>query len=336
MTEPAPLEHLRALERDYGRGVWRDYERTIELGRSGGLRWPGHILAPMGAAHGLAMDATGDPSRAASDCARIAALTAWRVTKGIYRYDDELRASLESTSLDRELPGDVLLRMPEWCIYIDLGAGAVRGVYVHHEVDAGDGRYELRLLLDLGSGALAGVPLHIGRPGAWRSVAAALDAARDESIARAALSRGSSAASSLLRDVSAPEYDRELRGIVDRIIPLVLYLCTDEPDLRADDDVSRRPARPRGRAVGAQRVTTWDVGWRLGAALRRARERAESEPRGGEHASPIGHVRRAHWHTYWMGSEQRGDRRRDLRWLAPILVGLDLDGELAAVVRRVT
>lgn len=334
--EPAPLEHLRALERDYGRDVWRTLESTIAHGRSQGLRWPEHILAPMGAAHGLAMDAHGDMMRASADCGRIAALSAWRTTKGIYRYDPELRAALEETPLDRELPGDVLLRMPEWCVYIELDGEVqgVRGAYVHHEVDAGTGRYELRVLLDLGTGALVPVPLHIGRPGAWRTVADAVALARDEAIARAALSLGGGAASDLARSAGSDVLG-DIDRVVERVIALTLYLCTDEPDILDGDD-ERRPTRPRGRPVGAQRVTTWSVGWRLGAALRRARERAESEPQGGTHAAPVGHVRRAHWHTYWLGSEQRGDRRRDLRWLAPILVGLELGDDLAAVVRRVT
>lgn len=33
------------------------------------------------------------------------------------------------------------------------------------------------------------------------------------------------------------------------------------------------------------------------------------------------YVRRAHWHHYWVGSERRGDKRLELRWLPPIPVG---------------
>ena len=33
------------------------------------------------------------------------------------------------------------------------------------------------------------------------------------------------------------------------------------------------------------------------------------------------YVRRAHWHHYWVGSEKRGDRRLELKWLPPIPVG---------------
>lgn len=33
------------------------------------------------------------------------------------------------------------------------------------------------------------------------------------------------------------------------------------------------------------------------------------------------YVRRAHWHHYWVGSEQRGDRHLELRWIPPTPVG---------------
>jgi len=38
-------------------------------------------------------------------------------------------------------------------------------------------------------------------------------------------------------------------------------------------------------------------------------------------ASAKSYVRRAHWHHYWVGSEKRGDKRLELRWLPPIPVG---------------
>lgn len=38
-------------------------------------------------------------------------------------------------------------------------------------------------------------------------------------------------------------------------------------------------------------------------------------------SSAKSYVRRAHWHHYWIGSERRGDKRLELRWLPPIPVG---------------
>lgn len=38
-------------------------------------------------------------------------------------------------------------------------------------------------------------------------------------------------------------------------------------------------------------------------------------------ADPGAHIRRAHWHHYWAGSESRGDRHLELRWIPPVQVG---------------
>lgn len=38
-------------------------------------------------------------------------------------------------------------------------------------------------------------------------------------------------------------------------------------------------------------------------------------------ATPSAHIRRAHWHRYWVGSESRGDRHLEQRWIPPIPVG---------------
>lgn len=52
--------------------------------------------------------------------AKLTALATWRMTQGIYRVDSTLLASLVNTPLSGHIPVDVLLHMPEWCVYIEL------------------------------------------------------------------------------------------------------------------------------------------------------------------------------------------------------------------------
>jgi hypothetical protein len=79
----------------------------------------------------------------------------WRMTKGNYRFDPTLMAAITDTPLDADVPVDVLCRLPEWCIYLELGRiptwrGAARGVWLSLEragtTDAGP--FVLQLLLD--------------------------------------------------------------------------------------------------------------------------------------------------------------------------------------------
>jgi hypothetical protein len=48
----------------------------------------------------------------------IAALAGWRVTQGVYRFDPDLFDYVWHTPLDTQIPGEVLFRLPEWCVYI--------------------------------------------------------------------------------------------------------------------------------------------------------------------------------------------------------------------------
>src|SRR5690606_34247547 len=93
---------------------------------------------------------------------------------------------------------------------------------------------------------------------------------------------------------------RELAPLVAR----VLYLCSEAPDLLDPRHPGRAPERAslkhrkKGRdpiVPAAQIPTPWEVGYRIGAALRRAQEAAERNegrvvPDGRK--APIPHVRR--------------------------------------------
>jgi hypothetical protein len=48
----------------------------------------------------------------------IGALAGWRVTQGVYGFDPYLFDAVWHTPLDTEIPGEVLFRLPEWCVYI--------------------------------------------------------------------------------------------------------------------------------------------------------------------------------------------------------------------------
>jgi hypothetical protein len=136
---------------------------------------------------------------------------------------------------------------------------------------------------------------------------------------------------------------------VEPLVSLVLYLCSIGSDVRDGTGSNRVPMRPeptktkRGqRLFPAEKHATWEVGCRIGAALRRAREQEDSESAekgSGDKvkAGPRPHIRRAHWHSYWLGP--RKDRKKQqilTRWLPPIPVKVDLgDSGLIPTVRPV-
>ncbi len=78
-----------------------------------------------------------------------------------------------------------------------------------------------------------------------------------------------------------------------------------------------------------------NVGIRIGAALRRAyaAESMDRDPGDERQPSrPRPHIRRAHWHTYHVGT---GRTRSRLKWLSPIPVNVEFPSNLPAVVHPI-
>ena len=101
-----------------------------------------------------------------SDVGRLAALGSWRVTQGVYRFDQDLYEAVRGTPIESDLPAEILYRLPEWCVYVktpNMPGVHLQGFFAHLEWDANTGRHELRLLLDH-LDLLIPLPIHIG---AW-------------------------------------------------------------------------------------------------------------------------------------------------------------------------
>jgi hypothetical protein len=260
---------------------------------------------------------------------QLAAAANWRLTRGVYRFDSELRRALLQTAVEEVAP-EVLLQLPEWCVYVDLDAGEQMaedravGFYAYVDWIPRSGAAVLRLLLVVEREEprrLVWVPQQF--PLHHRSVRAAWE----DSIGLA------------VRDADelfGAGYERraqtEWESSVRLCLPLLLYLASQEPDVRHRRDRERRPERRR-RERDEGGPSWWEVGYRVGAALRaRPGPEVEPGPPGAGGRSPAPHIRRAHYHLYWTG---RGRQEPRIRWLHPILVGDPEGHELPPTVRRV-
>lgn len=330
-TIPRPRQHLIAAAKLYP-GAWRAYDQ-FRASRGRDLpQWPDYVFAPIAAAYAIVSG--GGPNRVPlemiGDVGRLAALAAWRPTQGIYRFDPTLFSALTDTPLSGDLPAEVLHRLPEWAPYIETPGLAwqgspLQGFFAHVEYDPNNGREELRLLLD-SDAELAPIPIHLGPWPLAEAVARALDVSR---VHAAALS------------IPVPgESQRLVVNTVEPLVSLLLYLCAEEADFGAG---TARPANPVPTRTkhGLQLFPpdsprTWDVGVRLGAALRRGFHDAETgqadiDPLTGR-TRPRAHIRRAHWHTYLSGT---GRSQRRLKWMPPIPVNVENLEAMPATVRPV-
>lgn len=278
------------------------------------------------------------------DASSLAALAAWRMTQGIYRFDPAHYEAVRETPVSGDIPHEVLFRLPEWCVYLEtpglmLGDESVQGAFVHLEQDSNTQRAELRLVLDLDTPAgmeLIPVPVHLGAWSLAEALARVMDVTYDTAVARG---------------MTVPA-DREatgstLRSVVEPVVSLLLYLCSQASEVAGRHGTPGNPEPVRTRRDGwklfpAAGPRTWDVGVRLGAALRRAYQAEQTGAGGGTHAGPRPHIRRAHWHTILSGPTLRegqpvpaSERQAELRWMPPIAVNLDDAADLPATIRKV-
>lgn len=303
--------------------------------KEAGAAWPKWCFFPLGRAIELCALKYRQPQPYLPFA--LEALAAWRVTQGVYRFDEDLFAELIQTPLSGDLPKEVLFGLPEWCVYIETpgifwAQQPVYGFFAHLGFDLKEKREELRLVLDMGSLAdLAPLVLHLGPWSLRESIERAVEEVRN---------------SKRYEPVFAEQFVETLQRLAAPMLSLLLYLCSANADI---DPNWRHRSLPQPKRIkgGEQRyfppevARVWEVGVRIGAALRagrKAEEEATPEAGAQEHAGgarrrPRPHIRRAHWHGYWIGPKQ--DPRFELRWLPPMAVALESVEQLPAVVRPV-
>ena len=319
------------------------YVERIFAGRGGAYDWPAWCYLPLSAV-GTYLRGMGD-LQAQMQAAQITCALTWRVTRSIYRFDADLFRELQRTRTKGKLPCQLLLTLPEWCVFIEtpgLAATPEASVrvespgffaWLEHDTESGPPELRLWVLYRLPAGSLQGMPhvLHLVDGGD-------LDAAVASAIAetqRQSRLHGQdlpSVVRAALLEQTAEAYAARL--------PLILYLCSARPDVAGGWPPNRPSAkgarRRRKTLMQAKPAKTWDVGLRIGEQLRTAwaaaEQRGEVTGEGGERHAPRPHVRRAHWHTYWVGP---GRQTPELRWLSPILVGAHSEDEAPVTVRPV-
>jgi len=156
-----------------------------QKGTAGLPDWPDWCWVPMSGAGAVVCPTgvmlPGDPR--AGDLARVAALSTWWLTKGVYWIDEDAAAkhvdqvwSRPGVPAEKPLRAERILNgLPQQCAYIAFPpiplaeaevVPPILGVFIHLEYDYRGGRPELRLLIDRDGTweGLQGVPVLLDRP----------------------------------------------------------------------------------------------------------------------------------------------------------------------------
>lgn len=323
MDKPAlPLKFLTEIGRQFP-DVWKDADRVRPMAGDKLPDWPREIFLPYGAWYPIAcklyhvgkLDV-----RQIQLIGKLAAAGAWRPGQDIVRFEPDLAKSLMGTELIGEIPTDILWRLPPWSVYVEQPVAVYEvpyeGFFAYLDYGLDDGQRALRLHF-LGEHIDFGFPVQLGAGSLVESLGKMT----------AAMRAGAKVAGiDPLEAAALARSDVFLEG-AQKAINLLLYLCS-----YGLDDKKREP---QARAIYPSAKKT-KKGWRLfppdrpvihtpGVKLAEALRTAASGQRGqtGTHASPRPHIRRAHWHGYWLGAKE--EKRFDLRWLPPIAVAMRED-----------
>ena len=110
---------------------------------------------------------------------------------------------------------------------------------------------------------------------------------------------------------------------------VLLYLCSNEPDLDGAQPQALSTSYPHLTAtrqglkfIEPKNVSLINVGKHQGEQLRKAHEVSVLLQRhsGGRGVGKRTHVRRGHYHKYWIGSRKSEVRKFKFHWLSPIVV----------------
>ena len=285
--------------------------------------WPAWCFMPMAAWYAVvSQDNINDllpgqrlPPHLIPDVGRLAALGTWRYSQGIYRLDSDVQAALGDTIIVGDIPSEVLFRLPEWCVYVETPGrtwmgDTLHGYFAHLEHDVNTGRAELRLVLDTEQQLML-VPVHIGP---W-TVTEAIDRMASEVKKQASLNKV--AVSIGMDSVTA------IAAEVNPLISLLLYLCSEEPDIDDERQPGESPRRAAPKKVKsgwrlfpAQKPRIWTVGAKIGEQLRKVNQSVSTE----SGRTVKAHLRKGHWHGFWTGPKSE-KQKFIYKWIMPMVVG---------------
>lgn len=257
---------------------------------------------------------------AVADADNLAAVAPWRIHKQVYQFSQELSELLaEQADSDLTIPVDVLNALPFPCVYIHFPNDPLYdGFFAHFEDDINTNDFELRfLVLPHSLDMTYPLTLHLIPGGTIKQgVDAAISTARNNAPLEI---------SSLL---SGEEAKAALNNIT-LMLQYVLYLCSDNKDVKENIIQKNITRKPKGREYIKDKyreIQIWDCGNEVAEMVRTIRQTSlnpDTNPRTvkkGKGSPKSPHSRRAHWHHYWKGKKGSPDRKPVLRWIAPVFV----------------
>lgn len=310
--------------------------RDLDKMRSGHEKWPGWCFVPFSVwASSLAR------SRRSLEKANAitygVTVVPWRYSRSVYRFDPDVYRELIETPFSGEIPEEVLLRLPEWSVFVEMQEESVSGFFASLDF-LSPGQADLLFVFCMGEHLIPfNIRLSCGT--IENSLAQCLkefeamvgegDELKEEyaklladNLAHVKIEGGIGVVKEGFEKVLGEDL-----SLVKKALSLVLYICSDEAEIRDRDAPDWEPGFPRPKITKgkeqlfpADRNRIVEVGRELGAQLREGAVHSEPGAPTGRTVRP--HLRRGHWHGFWTGprKENRDQQKFVLKWLPPLFV----------------
>lgn len=321
-NEPLPFKLLKNFAKTYPR-VW-EYCDAFQNGKNGLRRWNELCQIPIAATLEVKQLY---PENTVSGIfpAECAALYSWRKYKEIYTFDEDLSNMLIAQADDIEIPLDVLFSLPYPCIWIQATSNI--GFFVWFEDDVNTHIMELRIfIVSENDGIIGNYMLHLKQ--GWTISDGVKDAVlQSEKFLNENTEINRKNKEKFKEGMFTENYD-----MISHFIQLILYICAENKDVQENEEqkaITSRPANGSQPKDVYREIRKWDVGYRIGNAIRKYD--AEKQRQGishegtGKGTTKRPHTRRGHYHHYWIGSNKDNSRRIILKWVAPMFINGDED-----------
>lgn len=333
-----PLQVVRNLTSQVP-DIWERVERIRAEKKTSWAEW---CYLPMKEGVTLAYSLCGQDQLSSSYYGQqICALAPWRLSKEMFIIDPNLEDELCKQE-NLSIPTECLMKLPYPCFYIQFQSETMKhfgydGVFVHLN-DEISREHELRLLFTGKTGVTTGLPISLSVKTVTESFKRLLSLSYEniDKIESKEITQFLSGRVRKMVEASTEE-------LLQKTLQLVLYLCAENAEFVPEPSATGRETTPALKDVVTRKdrysdIRKWDVGVRIGAAIRKYREaktenpesldeevKSETKERTG-HASPRPHMRRGHWHHFWTGARKDVEGRKlVLRWIPPTFIGKEIE-----------
>lgn len=252
----------------------------------------------------------------------------WSLYKTVYTFDKDMYTELANSVDADNLSSSILTQLPYNSMYIDIKDDKILGydgVYVTYNYNINE-KYptnELRFLFYSSNPdtTMYSIPITV----------------RDGETIRESIENTVTEYNRIRGKVVDLKHQDNLNKIetftkksIPMVTQLLLYICSQNADIQENPTSQKIRKQSKSRNL----ATKWEVGYRVANNIRKYRNSTTAKAAHHNGSIKRPHVRKAHFHSFWVGKIGSDERKLIVKWVAPMFI--HGDDEIPAVVNIIS